>query len=59
MLWSSLYQIQVLPPNFFSEMTVQLLSLRFYATGSFLTVTGDFCGVHKSTASKTVKKVSM
>lgn len=35
-----------------------LLALRFYATGSFLNVAGDFCGVHKSTASKTLKRVS-
>lgn len=35
-----------------------LLTLRFYATGSFLSVAGDFCGVHKSTACKTIKRVS-
>lgn len=35
-----------------------LLTLSFYATGSFLRVAGDFIGVHKSTASKTVKRVS-
>ncbi|KAJ3661617.1 hypothetical protein Zmor_006005 [Zophobas morio] len=35
-----------------------LLALRFYATGSFLSVAGDFCGIHKSTASKTIKRVS-
>lgn len=35
-----------------------LLALRFYATGSFLSVAGDFCGVHKSTACKTIKRVS-
>jgi hypothetical protein len=41
-----------------SPQNLLLLSLRFNATGSFLSVAGDFCGVHKSTASKTVKRVS-
>lgn len=36
-----------------------LLALRFYATGSFLSVSGDFTGVAKSTASKTVRNVSL
>ncbi|KAJ3641886.1 hypothetical protein Zmor_028356 [Zophobas morio] len=36
-----------------------LLTLRFLATGSFLSVAGDFCGVHKSTASRTVKRVTV
>ncbi|KAJ8983281.1 hypothetical protein NQ317_010531 [Molorchus minor] len=35
-----------------------MLALRFYATGSFLSVAADFCGVSKSTASKTVRRVS-
>lgn len=35
-----------------------LLTLRLYATGSMLVVAGDFCGVHKSTACKVVRKVS-
>ncbi|KAI4469194.1 hypothetical protein MML48_2g00006230 [Holotrichia oblita] len=35
-----------------------LLTLRFYATGSFLNVVGDLNGVHKATASKIVRKVS-
>lgn len=39
-----------------SEMV--LLTLRFYASGSFLITTGDFSGIHKSTASKVINKVS-
>lgn len=35
-----------------------LLTLRFYATGSFLNAVADLNGVHKSTASKIVRKVS-
>ncbi|KAJ8959561.1 hypothetical protein NQ317_000754 [Molorchus minor] len=35
-----------------------LLTLRYFATGSMLVVVGDFCGIHKSTASRIVKKVS-
>lgn len=35
-----------------------LLALRYYANGSFLVVAGDFAGVSKSTASKTVRRVS-
>ncbi|KAJ8927411.1 hypothetical protein NQ314_020130 [Rhamnusium bicolor] len=34
------------------------LTLRFLATGCFLQVTGDFCGVDKSTASRVVHKVT-
>lgn len=34
------------------------LTLRFLATGCFLQVTGDFCGVDKSTASRIVHKVT-
>lgn len=33
------------------------IALRFLATGSFLQVIGDFGGIHKSTASRTVPKV--
>ncbi|KAI4458813.1 hypothetical protein MML48_7g00005474 [Holotrichia oblita] len=35
-----------------------LLTLRFYATGAFLNTVGDIAGVHKSTASKVIRKVS-
>lgn len=35
-----------------------LLTLRFYATGSFLNTIGDIAGVHKSTASIVIRKVS-
>jgi hypothetical protein len=35
-----------------------LLTLRYYATGSFQAVAGDFIGVHKSTASQIVRLVS-
>ncbi|KAJ8913903.1 hypothetical protein NQ315_005700 [Exocentrus adspersus] len=35
-----------------------LLTLRYFATGSMLVVVADFCGVHKVTASRIVKKVS-
>lgn len=34
------------------------LTLRFLATGCFLQITGDFCGVDKSTASRIVHKVT-
>ncbi|KAI4468054.1 hypothetical protein MML48_2g00001551 [Holotrichia oblita] len=34
-----------------------LLTLRFYATGAFLNTVGDIAGVHKSTASKVIRKV--
>lgn len=39
-----------------SEMV--LLTLRFYASGSFLITIGDFAGIHKSTASRIINKVS-
>lgn len=39
-------------------LTQLLLTLRFYASGSFLTCVGDFIGIHKSTASRIVNKVS-
>lgn len=35
-----------------------LLTLRFYALGSFLQAAGDFCGVSKSSACNIVKQVS-
>lgn len=35
-----------------------LITLRYYATGSFLAVCGDFVGVHKSTASQIIRLVS-
>lgn len=35
-----------------------LLTLRFYATGSFLQVVGDFMGVDKGTASRHIWKVT-
>ncbi|KAJ8978100.1 hypothetical protein NQ317_018966 [Molorchus minor] len=35
-----------------------LLTIRYFSLGSVLVVVGDFCGIHKSTASRTVKKVS-
>ncbi|CAH1995160.1 unnamed protein product [Acanthoscelides obtectus] len=35
-----------------------LLALRYYANRSFLAVAGDFAGLSKSTASKTVRRVS-
>lgn len=35
-----------------------LLSLRFYASGSFLITVADFCGVSVPTASRVVRKVS-
>lgn len=36
-----------------------LLTLRYYATGSFISACGDFLGVHKSTAGKIVREVSV
>ncbi|KAJ8710653.1 hypothetical protein PYW08_009168 [Mythimna loreyi] len=39
-------------------ITRLLLTLRFYATGSFLTVVGDFSGVSKASASRIVYLVS-
>lgn len=35
-----------------------MLALRYYATGSFLITIGDFVGVHNSTASRIIVKVS-
>lgn len=34
-----------------------LLTLRFLATGNFYVTVGDFCGIHKTTAGKILKKV--
>lgn len=34
------------------------MALRFYATGRFQITVGDFCGVHKSTVCKNLKKVT-
>jgi len=34
-----------------------IITLRYYATGSFLAVCGDFVGVHKSTASQIIRLV--
>lgn len=34
-----------------------LLTLRFYATGTFQVVIGDFGGIHKSTMCRIIKKV--
>nr|CAD7207158.1 unnamed protein product [Timema douglasi] len=42
-----------------SPMNQLLLTLRFYALGSLLISVGDFSGVHKSTASVIIKKVSL
>jgi hypothetical protein len=39
-------------------MEMLLLTIRFYACGSFLIVIGDFASIHKSTASKTIDKVT-
>lgn len=36
-----------------------VLTLRFYATGSFLLTVADFCGVSEATACRIVKKVSI
>ncbi|KAJ3665473.1 hypothetical protein Zmor_000966 [Zophobas morio] len=35
-----------------------LITLRFFATGSFLIVIGDFGGVHKSTVGKAINRVT-
>lgn len=35
-----------------------LTALRFYATGAHLSVIADFMGIHESTASRIVEKVS-
>ena len=42
-----------------SAESMFLLTLRFFASGGMLIAAGDFCGVHKSTASKVIKKVSI
>ena len=44
--------------NALSTRKQLLLTLRFYATGSFLSVCGDFIGISKPTASRVVEKVS-
>lgn len=36
-----------------------LLTLRFYATRSFQITIGDFAGIHKSTACRIIKKVTL
>lgn len=35
-----------------------LLTLRFYGTGNMYICTGDFGGIHKSTAGKIIKRVT-
>lgn len=35
-----------------------MIALRYFATGSFLITIGDFVGVHNSTASRIIVKVS-
>lgn len=39
-------------------LTQLLLTLRFYATGSFYITAGDFVGIHKTTAGKIIKRVT-
>lgn len=41
-----------------SPINQLLIALRYYATGSHLVAVGDFIGVHESTASRVVKRVS-
>lgn len=41
-----------------SPLNQLLVALRFYATGSFLRVSGDLSGVHESPASRIVTRVS-
>nr|XP_023027420.1 putative nuclease HARBI1 [Leptinotarsa decemlineata] len=41
-----------------SPMNRLLLTLRYYATGSFLITSGDFSGVSKASASRIISKVS-
>ena len=41
-----------------SPLNQFLIALRFYATGCFLRVSGDLFGVHESTASRIVRRVS-
>uniref|UniRef100_A0A6P7GTK7 Uncharacterized protein LOC114324683 n=1 Tax=Diabrotica virgifera virgifera TaxID=50390 RepID=A0A6P7GTK7_DIAVI len=40
-----------------NPMEMLLITLRYFATGSFLVVMGDFGGIHKSTTSKVIFKV--
>jgi len=35
-----------------------MVALRYYATGSFLITTGDFCGISETSAQKIVHRVS-
>lgn len=42
-----------------SSIDKLLLTLRFYATGNFLIISGDFIGVSKTTASLIVRDVSI
>lgn len=41
-----------------SPLNQLLITLRYYATGNFLSVNGDLFGVHKCTVSRVIKKVS-
>lgn len=41
-----------------SPLTQVFIALRFYATGSFEIVVGDFVGVHKSTVCQVIKNVT-
>jgi hypothetical protein len=36
-----------------------LITLRFYATGSFQIAVGDFGGIHRTTAGKIIKRVTI
>lgn len=56
--YSKSYQKFVYRNNALTPSSMLLLTLQFYATGSFLIDIGDFAGVHKSTASVVVNKVS-
>lgn len=56
---SNYYKYFYFRNEYLSARRQLLLALRFYATGSFLSVAGDFTGVSKSTASKTVRNVSL
>lgn len=38
--------------------TQLLLTIRFYATGQFYVATGDFGGIHKTTAGRIIKRVT-
>ena len=42
-----------------SPLNQFLIALRFYGTGSFLKVSGDLFGVHESTVSRIIKRVSI